>query len=210
MSLLGLYRPRNTWLHRSRVGAKLGGLAVLGLAVALVRGPLSAVAFLVIALALATSGRIGVRTTARAMRPLAIVLVALGGYQWWQRGWPVAVEVVADLLALALAATAVTATTPMDALLDAFVRAARPLRRLGANPDRIGLAMALMVRAVPGILDIARETRDAARARGLGRNPRALLIPLTLRTVARARATGEALAARGIGDADPSDSADPR
>lgn len=205
MSLLGLYRPGETWLHRSRVGVKLGGLAVLGIAVAIVRGPASAIAFLVVAVVLATLGRVGVRTTVRAMRPLAIVLVLLGGYQWWQRGWPIAVEVVADLLALAISATVVTATTPMDALLDTFVRASRPLRRLGASPDRIGLAMALMVRAVPGILDLAHETRDAARARGLERNPRALLVPLTLRTVARARATGDALAARGIGDEDEPD-----
>ena len=134
------------------------------------------------------------------MRPLLIVLVLLGGYQWWQQGWPVAAEVVGDLVGLVIAATIVTATTPMDALLDAFVRYARPLRRLGANPDRIGLAMALMVRAVPALLDLARETREAAKARGLERNPRALLIPLTLRTVARARTTGEALSARGIGD----------
>lgn len=206
MSLLGLYRPRDTWLHRTPVGAKLCGLAVFGIVVAIVRGPLWALVFLTAALAVAAMGRIGIRATARAMRPLAIVLVLLGGYQWWQRGWPIAVEVVADLLAVATAATVVTATTPMDALLDAFVRASRPLRRVGADPDRIGLAMALMVRAVPGILDIAHETRDAARARGLERNPRALLVPLTLRTVARARTTGEALAARGIGDEDRSES----
>lgn len=207
MSLLGLYRPADTWLHRTPVGAKLCGLAIFGVTVAVVRGALAAAVFLAVALVLAASARVGVRVTARALRPLAIVVLALGSYQWWQRGWPVAVEVVADLLSIAVAATVVTATTPMDALLDTFVRAARPLRRLGANPDRVGLAMALMVRAVPGILDLARETRAAARARGLERNPRALLIPLTLRTVARARTTGEALAARGIGDERASDSA---
>ncbi|UYM07781.1 energy-coupling factor transporter transmembrane component T family protein [Solicola gregarius] len=200
MSLLGLYRPGTTWVHRMPVGAKLSGLAVLGIAVTVVRGPLSALAFLMLSVAIAAAGRIGVRRSLRTLRSLLVVLVLLGGYQWWQRGWPVAVEVVADLVCLVLAATVVTATTPMDALLDAFVRACRPLRRLGANPDRIGLAMALMVRAVPGLLDIARETRDAAKARGLERNPRALLVPMTLRTVGRARTTGEALAARGIGD----------
>lgn len=200
MSLLGLYHPDSTWLHRSPVGAKLCGLAVFGVMVAIMRGAVAAVVFLVIAIVLATMGRVGVRVTTRALRPLAIVLVLLGGYQWWQRGLPIALEVVADLLAVAIAATVVTATTPMDALLDTFVRIARPLRRFGANPDRIGLAMALMVRAVPGILDLAHETRAAAKARGLERNPRALLVPLTLRTVARARTTGDALAARGIGD----------
>lgn len=205
MSLLGLYRPASTWLHRTPAGVKLCGLAVFGVAVAIVRGAPPAVGALVIAIGLAAMGRVRARATARALRPLVIVLVVLGAYQWWQRDWAIAVEVVADLLAVAIAATVVTATTPMDALLDTFVRAARPLRRFGADPDRIGLAMALMVRAVPGILDLAHETRTAAKARGLERNPRALLVPLTLRTVARARTTGEALAARGIGDESVSD-----
>ncbi|MGH3357396.1 MAG: energy-coupling factor transporter transmembrane component T family protein [Nocardioidaceae bacterium] len=200
MSLLGLYRPGTTWLHRAPVGAKLGGLAGLSVVATLVRGPLSALGVLAFSVALACIGRIGVRTTFTALRSLLIVLVLLGGYQWWQRGWPVAVEVVADLSCLVIAATVITATTPMDALLDTVVRGCRPLRRFGVDPDRVALAMALMIRAVPTLLDIAHQTRDAARARGLERNPRARLVPLTLRTVARARATGEALSARGIGD----------
>jgi biotin transport system permease protein len=45
------------------------------------------------------------------------------------------------------------------------------------------------------------ESRDAARARGLDRDPRALVIPAAVRMVGHARATGDALAARGLGDA---------
>lgn len=200
MSLLGIYRPGTTWLHRAPVGPKLGGIAVLSLVVTVVRGPWAAIGLLGLAIALAYAGRVGVRTTLTALRSLLVVLVLIGAYQWWQRGWPVAVEVVCDLACLVVAATVVTATTAMDALLDTVTRACRPLRRVGVDPERVALAMALMIRAVPTLLDLAAQTRDAARARGLERNPRALLVPLTLRTVARARATGEALSARGIGD----------
>ena len=38
------------------------------------------------------------------------------------------------------------------------------------------------------------ETRAAAKARGLERSPRALLVPFALRTVSHAQLTGEALA----------------
>ena len=48
--------------------------------------------------------------------------------------------------------------------------------------------------------DLALETRDAARARGLGRNPRVYLTPFVVRVVARAHEQGDALAARGLGD----------
>ncbi|RYE75981.1 MAG: energy-coupling factor transporter transmembrane protein EcfT, partial [Myxococcales bacterium] len=53
---------------------------------------------------------------------------------------------------------------------------------------------------IPRTIAIAEETRDAARARGLQRSPRARLIPMVLRVVAHARATGDALHARGLGD----------
>ncbi|MGZ4466588.1 MAG: energy-coupling factor transporter transmembrane component T, partial [Nocardioides sp.] len=76
----------------------------------------------------------------------------------------------------------------------------RPLRRVGVDADRVALAFALMVRAIPTTLEIATETRDAALARGLQRDPRARLTPMVIRVVAHARATGDALHARGVGD----------
>ena len=45
------------------------------------------------------------------------------------------------------------------------------------------------------------EVGDAARARGLERSVRARTIPVVLSAVAYARRTGDALAARGLGDA---------
>ena len=105
-----------------------------------------------------------------------------------------------DLLTLVLLATVLTVTTPVDEILDAVTRALRPLRRLGVDADQVALAFALMIRAIPTTVEIADQTRDAALARGLQRDPRARLTPLVIRVVAHARATGDALHARGIGD----------
>ena len=197
---LGLYRHGRSVLHRAPAGAKLAALTVLGVAVVVARGPVAAVALLAVAATAVTVGRVPWRGLARSLLPLLLSLLVLGAYQWWQRGAAVAVEVVADLLTLVLAASAVTATTPADRMLDVLERAVRPLRVLGVRPDLVALAVALMLRSVPALLGTAAEVRDAARARGLERSPRALLVPTAVRTVARARATGEALAARGIGD----------
>lgn len=198
--LLGLYQPGTTVVHRAGVGTKLLILSASSLAVAVLRGPASGLFALGIAVVVAGVARLGLRAFLRALRPVVLVVVLLAAFQLWHGGWAVAVEVVADLLAVVLAAAVLTATTPVDTVLDFVARACRPLRRVGVDPDRVALAMALMLRAVPGLLQIAYETRDAAKARGLERNLRALLVPLALRTVARATATGEALAARGIGD----------
>lgn len=197
---LGLHQPGTTWLHRAPTGAKLLGLAVVGVAVLVLSGAAASVALLALALVLAVSARLRVRPTARAVAPVLLVAAVVGGYQWWRRGPDVAVEVAADLLTVVLVAVVLTATTPADRLLDALERTARPLRHVGQRPETVALAVGLMLRAVPALVQTSLEARDAARARGLERDPRAVLVPAAVRAVGRARRTGDALAARGIGD----------
>lgn len=197
---LGAYRPGRTWLHRLPAGAKLLALLVTAVVVTAVRGPLSAVGFVVLATALVAWSGAPLRRTLRSLRGFALVAVALTAYQAWTRGWAPAVETVGDLLGMILLATVLTTTTAVDDLIDVITWALGPLRRLGVDPARVGLAFSLMIRALPTTLEIALQTRDAARARGLGRSPRALLVPMVVRVVANARATGDALHARGLGD----------
>lgn len=196
---VGLYHPGSTALHRMPVGVKLAGLAALGVGLVVLRGPVSGLAALTGALLVVLAARLPVRSTALGLAPIAVTALLVAGYQTWQRGWPLGVEVGADLLALVLAATAVTATTPADRLLDLLSRAVRPVRRW-IDPESFALAVALMLRTIPALGRLFAEVRDAARARGLERSPRAQLVPFVIRAVARARLTGDALAARGIGD----------
>jgi biotin transport system permease protein len=197
--LLGVYQPGGSPLHRLPVGVKLAGLAALSLAIVLVRSMSASLVFLAAALLLALVGRVSLRTLVRAARGVLLVALVVAGFQWWLSGYAKAVETLVDLLALALAAVVLSATTPVNAMLDAIVRWVAPLRRLGVDPERVALTFTLAIQALPGTLTLAVETRDAARARGL-RSPRAYLTPFVVRVIARAHETGDALTARGIGD----------
>lgn len=181
-------------------GAKLLALAALGVTVVVLRGPIGALLLLAAVIALALAARLPLRPTLRGLLPVLATALVAAGYQWFTRGPAPAVEVAADLLTLVLAATLVTATTPTDRLLDVLVRAVRPLRRVGVNPEAVGFAVTLLLRTVPEIARLVSEVRDAARARGLERDPRVWLTPAVLRVVGRARDQGEALAARGVLD----------
>ena len=197
---VGLYRAGNTVLHRLPVGAKLLGLAVLSVAIVALRGPTIAVGFLVLAVVLALVGRLDLAATARALRAVLIIALLVALLQWWLFTFDRALESLLDLVSLALLALTLTVTTPTTETLDAVVRWARPLRRVGLDPERFALTIAMAIQSLPGTLTLAQETRDAARARGLGRSPRAYLTPFVIRVVARAHETGDALQARGLGD----------
>lgn len=198
--LLGLHQPGTTWLHRLPAGAKLACLMVASLVVVVARGPATAVAFVAVAAVLLVWSGARLGLAIRAMRWLLLTAAFLGAWTVWQNGWPRAVEVVGDLVALILLATTLTVTTPVDEVMDAVARGLRPLRRVGVDPEAVALAFSLMLRAIPSTIILAEESRDAAVARGLERSPRARLVPFVIRVVARARDTGDALHARGIGD----------
>lgn len=202
---LGLYSPGSTWLHRLSPGWKIFALAVLSVALTVWRTPVVGLSALAVAVLLLVASGARLRQTARALLPVVVVAVVLGLFQWWSRGLSVALAVSGTLLALVVAATVVTVTSPADRVLDTVVRVAGPLRRVGVSPEVVGLTVTLMLRSVPLLVELAWEVRDAARARGLERSPRAYLVPFVLRTVARAHRTGDALAARGILDGDEHD-----
>ncbi len=197
---MAIYQPGNTWLHRLPVGPKVAALGLLSLSIVVVRSLPAAIGFILLALVLALSTRVRLAILARAARGVLFIALFAAALQWWWYGGARAVETLFDLITLALLAIVVTATTPVNDMLDAIVRWLRPFRVVRVNPDRVALAFALAIGALPGTITLALETRDAARARGLGRHPRAFLSPFVVRVVARAMETGDALHARGLGD----------
>lgn len=198
--LLGAYRPGTTLLHRLPAGPKLAAVALWSIVVVATRGPMVSPTFAVVAVAVAVWSGLPLRRTLRTMRGFLLLMALVAAFQTWQRGADVAVTVVGSLLALFLVGLAFTATTAVDDLLGTIERIASPLRLVGARPERVALAFALVLRALPAVLEVAKETRAAAKARGLERSPRALLVPFAIRVVAHAYATGDALAARGLDD----------
>ena len=132
--------------------------------------------------------------------PLRWVVLLLVPFQWWTKGWEAAVVIAGTLLVLVAAAGLVTLTTRTTALLDLLERLLQPARRVGIEPERVSLLLALTIRAVPVLVSTLGDVRDARRARGLERSPRALLVPVVLRTLRHADRLGEALVARGVDD----------
>ncbi|MDD1477619.1 energy-coupling factor transporter transmembrane component T family protein [Arthrobacter sp. H16F315] len=200
--LLANYVPGDTLLHRAPLWLKFLLVVGCGLASFLIVDWAASAAALAVLSVVFLLGGAGLSRLMRAVRPVLPVLLVIGVFQWWQLGGPTAARIVLNVLVCIVAASILTATTPVQRLLDGVASLARPFRRLGADPERFALTIAIMLRSIPFIAGAYGDVRDAARARGLERNPRALILPVFITTVAFARQTGEALAARGLGEAE--------
>lgn len=212
--LFGSYVPGSSVIHRAPPGPKFLAVLCVGVATALLSDWRAAGGLLGVVLVGHVVAGLGARRVVGTMRPVLPLLVVLFAFQWWSQGAGVAGRVVLGIAACYLAAGIVTGTTSPGALVDGVVATSRPLRRW-VDPETVGIAVAVMFRSIPWVAGAFGDIRDAARARGLERSPRALVLPVVIHTVGYARATGEALAARGLGDpldsagAEPDDAGDP-
>ena len=200
MSLLGLYVPGGSLLHRAPAGAKL--LALIGVAVGcqLLDRWWGRRARRVVGRGGDPRARGGRGLARRPLRALGWVMLAIAVAQVLVADWQVAVSVTATVLLLVLAAGLVTLTTTTTALTDVVVRVLGPFRRFGVAPERVGLLLALSIRAVPVVLGLAEQLRDAQRARGLPTRARTFAVPLLVRALRHAQQMGDALVARGLDD----------
>lgn len=198
--VLGIHEPGNGWLFRVPVGVKYFILLALVVpALALFSVPVTTGALAVVMGMLWSSG-IAPRRALRLGWMMWTILGSLTVFHLVTLAPVSAVVRPGNLLVAILAARMLTLTTGTPELIDALVRVLRPLRPLGVNPDQVALAVALMLRSIPYLLGSVDDARIAARARGLERNPALLLTPVIIGAVAYAERSGEALAARGIGE----------
>ncbi|MDQ1203977.1 CbiQ family ECF transporter T component [Microbacterium sp. SORGH_AS_0862] len=100
-----------------------------------------------------------------------------------------AAVVLAALLAL---------TTSVTALWEVFERALSPLRLLGRDPSRAALLLVVAFGAVPTLVRLAHQVREAQRARGAGRGIRSFVVPFLILALKHADELGDALTARGV------------
>lgn len=127
----------------------------------------------------------------------AIAVVALA--TWYFNGLHQALALTFRLMALVLLAAAITATTTISAFMDEITVMLQPLERLGLmRAADVSLALGLVLRFVPEILDRYGNIREAHRARGLPIRPLTLFVPLIILTLKDADTIAMAIDARGF------------
>ncbi|BAH53551.1 energy-coupling factor transporter transmembrane component T family protein [Rhodococcus opacus] len=199
--MIGLYRPGDSLLHRMPAGLKLL-LLILSIVAAtvFVRTPLEVGVVIVVVGLLFVVAAIPWRVAVAQLRPVVWMLLIITVFQVWITSPARAVVVCGVLLISVALAALVTLTTRVTDMLDTVSRALGPLRRIGVDPDRIGLLLALAIRCIPLLTGIVQEVAQARKARGLQWSMTALATPVLVRALRTADAMGDALVARGVDD----------
>jgi biotin transport system permease protein len=197
---IGSYRPGTSVLHRIPAGVKLPAMLAGMVALVLLRHPWQlAVAAGLVVLGFGAA-RIPPRAAAAQLWPLRYVVVVIAVLQVILAGWRPAVMVCGIIVVGAALAALVTLTTRVSAMLDAITAALRPLRHVGADPDRVALVLAMTIRCIPLLVDIVHAVSEARVARGVGFSVKAVAAPTVVRALRAADALGDALIARGADD----------
>ncbi|MDQ4213330.1 energy-coupling factor transporter transmembrane protein EcfT [Microbacterium capsulatum] len=199
MRVIQLYRPGSSLVHRLPAGAKLAIVAVTALVVSAV--PLGAVgvgAALAVVLLLYGLARLPAAVLGAEIWRLRWLVLVLAAALWIFASPLAAWISTGRVVALVLLASLLTITTRMGDLLAVLQRILEPLRRFGADPDAVALALSLTITMIPVVAGFAAEVREAQRARGVRLGVRGV-VPLLVRTLRHADDVGDALSARGLG-----------
>lgn len=187
------------WLYRVSPPVKLLTLMGFSIALFLTRDlPLLGCA-VVLAAAFLRETRLPFHEIALRLRPVMLTIFLVAGFSYLLLPAHDASVNLLRLTALALLATAVTITVSISQFMDEITRAAAPLERLGlVKAADIGLAVGLVVRFVPEIVNRYHAVRDAHRARGLPVRMATIIVPLVIMTLKDADAIADAIDARGF------------
>lgn len=198
---LGFYVDADTFIHRLPAWVKFVVLIAFIISTTIFAKTIPvAVGCAAVALAVYPLARIPARVAWSQLYPPLYLLVALAALQWWQQDLETAVTTFFSIYAAIVAAVLLTLTTKVSEMMESFEKALAPLGKLGLPVENISLAMSLTIRLLPLMLGTVQEVMDARKARGAGTSLLAFGTPVVIRSIRRARAMGEALQARGVGD----------
>jgi biotin transport system permease protein len=199
--MLTLTSPVEIWAHRLPAGGKLGllALATMGL-FALDTPPMLALAAVGVAALYASGGMRFATTGLRLLRPLWPFLLVVGLWHLWIADLSGGAVILLRMLTAVALANFVTMTTRLSDMIAVFQTLARPLRPLGLSPRRLAIALALVIRFIPVMLERLTQITQSWRARSTRRPAWRVLVPATLAALDDADRAAEALRARGGAD----------
>jgi biotin transport system permease protein len=197
--LKSLYVEGGTPFHRMSVRAKLLLLMAAGVVLFFIASPLVLLPVFLLCAVAYFSLDLPLRDALARVAWIFFAILILALATFYFDGARQAAALTLRIGAVVFLAAAITATTAISAFMDEITVLLQPLERAGiVRAADVGLALALVIRFVPEILDRYENIREAHRARGLPMRPLTLFAPLIILTLKDADTIAMAIDARGF------------
>lgn len=197
--MISLYHPGDSLVHRAPAGLKLAGFALLALTLFFLPTVWGSVVVLLVlpAVGYALAG-LPARLLITDLRRLLMLLVFLVATQLIFLDLITAATNTARVVSIVMLAQVLTRTTEIESIIVTAERLFAPLARFGANPAKIGLAIALVLTSVGELTAVIRQVRQAQRSRGVRLPPWSWVVPTLVLSLKHADDVGDAMTARGL------------
>ncbi|WP_420569592.1 CbiQ family ECF transporter T component [Thalassovita sp.] len=196
--MIALISDIRTPYHGWRAGAKLLGLCLFTFGIFFLDGIAASLAVTaLVAAAYLVGGTDFARQGLRMLRPMLYFIAIIMVWHWITDAIPQGVVIVLRLLAAIAAANLVTLTTRLEDMLDVVQTSLAWLRVPYQARRRFALAIALVIRFTPVLVQKGGHLLEAWRARTVKRPGWRLVLPMALLAIDDAEQTAEALKARG-------------
>ncbi len=197
--MLTLNSPVKTPFHRIPAGLKIGFLMVFSLALYLFESPLMlAGGFLFMVVANSLSGVKFLRLALKNLSPIYPFLIIILVWHLFTGSALDGLIIGLRLVAVFGIANLVTMTTRLDDMMNLLNCLIKPFGTLGLNLSAIGLAIGLVIRTVPRIIDLTGALSLAWRARSTRSANWRMIFPLVCLTLDDGDKVAEAIRARRV------------
>lgn len=196
--MISLTSPVETWAHRIPAGAKLLALPFLTLALFLTGRPWAlAAALLAIVLLYLSGGAAFLRQGAGHLRMLWPFLLLIAVWNGLTGQMQAGLVVALRLLAALALANFVTMTTRLTDMIGVLTWLLAPLRRVGLPTRAVELAIAMVLRFTPMLVENGHRLAMSWRARSRRKPGWRIVVPMAALALDDADHVAEALRARG-------------
>lgn len=196
--MISLTSPIETPYHRFRAGYKLCLLCLFTFSVYLAEGLLVHLAAVASVLCLyLVPGFAFFATGLRRLLPIWPFLAVLLVWHLATAKYSDGIEVAAKLISAVGLANLVTMTTRLDDLIAVVERAFLPFRRIGISAKGLGIAIAMVIRFTPVLMQKGAQLTESWKSRSPRRPGWRVILPLFLLVLDDAAEVGESLRARG-------------
>jgi biotin transport system permease protein len=195
--MISLTSPARTWAHRIPAGGKLLALSGLTMALFLLEAAGLALAALAVGILYLSGGRGFAAQGARHLRMLWPFLLLIAAWHGVTGQVQAGLVIALRLLAALALANFVTMTTRLTDMIAVLTWLLTPLRRLGLSTRAVELAIAMVLRFTPMLVENGQRLAMSWRARSRRKPGWRIVMPMAALALDDADHVAEALRARG-------------